>query len=100
LPLGSVKRRSTQSISSSLRRERMVPALFAMCVVSLCSMIVCARTNARAPAARRTRTRRFELGSSDSPAEPPSQEGGEYFTGVVVSWAGSASIRPMGRPSC
>ena len=30
LPLGSVKRRSTQSISSSLMRDRIVPALLAM----------------------------------------------------------------------
>src|SRR5581483_1510850 len=30
LPLGSVKRRSIQSISSSLIRDRIVPALFAM----------------------------------------------------------------------
>src|SRR5947209_9294638 len=30
LPLGSVKRRSTQSISSSLIRDRMVPGLFDM----------------------------------------------------------------------
>jgi len=30
LPLGSVKRRSTQSISSSLMRERMLPASVAI----------------------------------------------------------------------
>ena len=44
LPLGSVKRRSTHSISSSLMRERMVPASFAIDVVPTLE-IVGARTN-------------------------------------------------------
>ncbi len=47
---------------------------------SLCSMIVCARTNARVPAARRTSDEAISsLGVRDSPAEPPKSGGRRIF---------------------
>ena len=80
LPLGSVKRRSTQSISSSLIRERIVPALLAMCRSR--SKVFRLRPNRKREAgggqARRCNS---SLGPQIPQAAAQSQEGSEYFTG-------------------
>src|SRR5436309_11522960 len=55
LPLGSVKRRSTHSISSSLMRERIVPASVAILDFPLCQ-IGDARTHAQGPASAEPET--------------------------------------------
>ena len=77
LPLGSVKRRSTQSISSSLIRERIVPASFAILSFPISNRG--ARTG-RAPAVTGQQRRDSSLLTCDSRPAPRSQEGGEDFT--------------------
>src|SRR4051794_10642688 len=82
LPLGSVNRRSTQSISSSLMRDRMVPGLFDMDLPSLKTSRYARPSNAEGRH-RPATTMRFELGSPDSGARSESQRGGEYFTAAI-----------------
>src|SRR5436309_11417893 len=92
LPLGSVKRRSTQSISSSLIRDRMVPGLFAMTVAL--AQKISSRSSRAMPRAggRPATTVRFELGTSDSPRREESQGGSEYFTApLAAAWSGTGS---------
>src|SRR6476646_11223488 len=74
LPFGSVKRRSTQSISSSLILERMVSALFAIGSPSL--KFQNARTKSDEPGDGRAATMRIELVNSDCRAAAESQEPG------------------------
>ncbi|HWC56058.1 MAG TPA: hypothetical protein VG434_03715, partial [Sphingomicrobium sp.] len=69
-------------ISSSLIRDRMVPASVALAIcVALALDLVDARTSAHSPAVRQVTRNRFELGTPDSLVARWSQEGSEYFTG-------------------
>src|SRR6476620_4316903 len=65
LPLGSVKRRSTQSISSSLIRDRILSALLAIVALALCSFTPDQKR--RQPGKTPGTAARFELGSHRFP---------------------------------
>src|SRR5437763_956993 len=91
LPLGSVKRRSTQSISSSLIRDRMVPGLFDMAVALAQNGFVALAPTMPQAGGRPAATIRFELGASDSGVGGKSQEGSEYFTAGRDGCAGAPS---------
>src|SRR3954469_15715562 len=107
LPLGSVKRRSTQSISSSLMRESTLPASFAIAL----PLARPAKAGLRLTVRPQRKThwvpafawkQRFDssLGETDSRAARESQGGSEYFTGVeradrLIEARFSAGRRPL-----